>query len=124
MKFKIVAFLLLSSVIVTVGAVLSVMKQFNVTNASTSTPAQVTNAPIIATSITLIGMKGPQTTNATTVWVGYGISTDGALGVAVPPGEIRTLVLGEGRANFVLSNLWFDVSTANDGITVIYDQVK
>jgi hypothetical protein len=127
MKFKIVAFALLASVIVTVGAVISVMKQFNVVNASTSTPAQFTNAPIIATGVTLIGMKGPQTTNTTTVWVSYGVSTDGQQSVPVAPGQIVNLTLDNldnGRANYVLSNLWFDVSTANDGLTVIYDQVK
>lgn len=127
MKFKIVAFALLASVIVTVGAVISVMKQFTVVNSSTSAPAQFTNAPIIATGITLIGMKGPQTTNTSAVWVGYGVSGDGLQGVRVNPGEIINLTLDNldnGRANYVLSNLWFDVSTANDGLTVIYDQVK
>lgn len=124
MKLKIVALFLSASVIVTVAAVIIVMGQFATLNSSTTVPAQITNAAIQATSVTLIGLKSPQTTNTSTVWVSYGQSVDGAQTVRVNPGEIINLALAEGRAFFVLSNIWFDVTTANDGITVIYDQVK
>lgn len=121
---KVIAFVLLASVIVTVGAVISVMGQFTMLNSSTSAPKQLTNAAIVATAITLIGNSAPQTANAGTVYVGYGISTDALQPIAVASGQIVNLRLDEGRANFVLSNIWFDVSVANDGLTILYDQVK
>lgn len=124
MKMKVIAFVLLASVIVTVGAVISVMGQFTMLNSSTSAPKQLTNAAIVATAITLIGNSAPQTANAGTVYVGYGISTDALQPIAVASGQIVNLRLDEGRANFVLSNIWFDVSVANDGLTILYDQVK
>lgn len=124
MKVKIAALILACSVIVTVGAVIVVMGQFTKVNSDTGTPVQLTNAAIRATAVTLLGLKAPQTTNTSAVWVGYGQSADGAQPVRVNPGEIINLSLGEGRADFVLSNIWFDVTTANDGITVIYDQTK
>jgi hypothetical protein len=124
MKMKVIAFVLLSSVIVTVGAVLSVMGQFSMVNSSTTIPKQLTNSAVVATAVTLIGNSAPQTANAGTVYVGYGISTDALQPIAVASGAIVNLRLDEGRANFVLSNIWFDVSVANDGLTILYDQVK
>lgn len=124
MKMKVIAFVLLASVIVTVGAVISVMGQFTMLNSSTTVPKQLTNSAVVATAVTLIGNSAPQTANAGTVYVGYGISTDALQPIAVASGQIVNLRLDEGRANFVLSNIWFDVSVANDGLTILYDQVK
>lgn len=124
MKMKVIAFVLLASVIVTVGAVISVMGQFSMVNASTSAPKQLTNAAIVATAVTLIGNSAPQTANAGTVYVSYGVSGNGLQAVPIASGQIVNLKLDEGRAFFVLSNIWFDVSTANDGLTILYDQVK
>lgn len=121
---RIIFFLCILVACVAGAATLSVMQQFNVVNSSTSAPAQVTNSAIQATAITLIGMKAPQTSNSTTVWVSYGQDANGIQSVPVGPGFVVNLVLDPGRAIFVLSNLWFDVTTANDGLTVIYDQVK
>src|SRR5688572_7414766 len=104
-----------------IAATIAVLSQSTVINTSTTAPIQVTNASIGASSVTLIGMKGPQTTNTTTVWVGYGLSVNGQQGIPVNPGQIVTLQLDPGAAFFSLSNIWFDVTTANDGLTVIYD---
>ena len=111
-------------VIAIVAATLYVMAQFTVVNSSTSSPIQITNAPIQATAVTFIGLKAPQTSNTTTVWISYGQSANGAQTVRVNPGEIINATLDEGRAFFVLSNFWMDVTTANDGVTVLFDQVK
>lgn len=124
MKMKVIAFVLLASVIVTVGAVISVMGQFSMLNSSTSAPKQLTNAAITATAVTLIGNSAPQTANAGTVYVSYGVSGNGLQAVPIASGQIVNLKLDEGRAFFVLSNIWFDVSVANDGLTILYDQVK
>lgn len=117
-----VCFIVIASI--ATAAVLSVMSQFSVTNGSTGTPVQITNAPIVATAVTLMGFSAPQTANAGDVYVSYGLSDNGAQAVKVSSGSIVNLALGEGRAFFVLSNIWMDVATGNDGLTVIYDQVK
>lgn len=118
------SFTFIVAVTVVVAATISVMQQFTTVNSNTGTPVQLTNAPIMATAVTLIGTKAPQTTNTTTVWVSYGQSANGAQAVPVAPGSVVNLVLDPGRAFFVLSNIWMDVSTANDGVTVLFDQVK
>ncbi|MCG3769087.1 MAG: hypothetical protein JW384_00206 [Nitrosomonadaceae bacterium] len=124
MKIKVFALFLLLSVIVAVGAVLSVMKQFSVTIAVAGTAAQLTNASLAATSITLIGCSAPQVTNTSAVWVSYGQSGSDLQAVRVNPGEIINLTLDPGQAFFSVSNVWFDVKSNNDGLTILYDQVR
>ena len=124
MKIKVFALFLLLSVIVAVGAVLSVMKQFSVTIAVAGTAAQLTNASLAATSITLIGCSAPQVTNTSAVWVSYGQSGSYLQAVRVNPGEIINLTLDPGQAFFSVSNVWFDVKSNNDGLTILYDQVR
>ena len=92
-----------------------------VSNASTATPAQFTNASFQVRAMTLRGMGrsgSPRTTNTTTVWVGpmsgndlqpYSVDPGSEVVIQAPPGHWIDM-----------SNWWFDVTTANDGLIVIY----
>lgn len=89
-------------------------------NSSTAAPKQFTNATLAAKSVTVMGYKSPQTSNTTTVWIGWS-SGNGAQEVPLPPGEIIVFKAVDNQKFQNLSNFWFDVTTANDGVVVIYE---
>jgi len=94
--------------------------QFAKVNSSTSTPTQLTNTTIKARSVTLFGFKAMQSSNTSTVYIGFSL-TDGAQGIPVIPGGSATLKSADGQRSLSLSNIWFDVVTANDGLLIYYE---
>lgn len=109
--------------IVTVAAVAQATFMFGaytVVNSSTTAPIQLTNTTLKVRSVTLLGKKGPQTTNATTVFVGF-TSGNGEQVLSIDPGSAIGMKSVDGLRSLSLSNIWFDVTTANDGLVVIYE---
>jgi len=90
---------------------------FSTVNNSTTVPAQLTNTSVFVKGITLIGKHG-RTTNATTVWIGLS-STDGTQEYAVDPGA-QVIINAQPLHWLDLSNWWYDVTTAGDGLTVFF----
>lgn len=95
--------------------------QYVIVNSSTTTPIQLTNTAMQVRSVTIIGKKGYQTTNTTAINIGVGTSTDGLMGLTVDPGLAITLKSIQPNATFSLSNIWLDVTTANDGAVVYWE---
>ena len=96
--------------------------EFAVVNSSTSAPAQVTNARIEARSVLLIGKKSTQTSNTTAVYISVsGQSANGAQSITIDPGAWAIINPNKSDKYVMLSNIWFDVTTANDGLIVIYE---
>ena len=93
--------------------------QFVVINAASTTPAVLTNATIKAISITLIGRKANRTDNTGTVWVGFQ-SADDSQPIKVAAGATVGISIPAGRS-IVLSSLYLDVETNNDGVLVLYE---
>lgn len=96
------------------------MGQWVVVNSSTSAPVPLTNITLSVNSVTLIGKNGYQTTNTTAVHVGFS-SANGEQGITIDPGAAIVIKDATLRRTLSVSNIWLDVTTANDGVVVIYD---
>lgn len=94
--------------------------QWVVVNSSAATPVQLTNSSLVVNSLTLIGKKSYQTTNTTAVYVGFS-SANGEQGISIDPGASVVIKDVTGNRTLSVSNIWLDVTTANDGVVVIYD---
>lgn len=93
--------------------------QFAVANSSTTTPAQLTNAPLLATSFTIIGKASAQgAANAGSVYIGTS-SVDGANHYEIASGTYHVFTAEKGQA-FRLSDFYFDVTSANDGVCILW----
>lgn len=93
-----------------------------VINTSTAVPIQLTNNNLRVRSLALIGKKDFQSTNTTAVSVGWNDPVNGHQGLTIDPGQGVTLKAIDGKSFFFPSNIWMDVSTANDGLLMIYEQ--
>lgn len=95
--------------------------QFITTNTSTTVPVQLVTTNLYVKSVTLIGKSFYQTTNTTAVHIGFGNSTNTRQGITIDPGSYATIT-APFQSIHNLSNIWLDVSTANDGVIVIYER--
>ncbi len=95
--------------------------QYVIINSATGTPIQLTNGNQYVRSCTIFGKKAFQTTNTSAINIGVGSATDGKMGVTIDPGFAVTFRSINGQDTFALSNLWLDVSTANDGAVVYWE---
>ncbi len=95
--------------------------QYVVVNTSTTVPIQLTNGNQYVRSVTIFGKSGFQTTNATAINIGVSTSTDANMGITVDPGGSVVFKSIDGKSSFALSNLWLDVTTANDGAVVYWE---
>ena len=89
-----------------------------ITNTSTSATVKFSTNQKFKTC-TILGLRSPQTTNTTMVFFGsstnsqpYGVTPGGTVTITSQPGEFY---------NF--SDFWLKVTTANDGLTIIYTPV-
>lgn len=87
-----------------------------ITNTSTSATVKISSTVKKFKTATLIGLRSPQVTNTTMVWIGtstnsqpYGVTPGGIVTITSQPGEWYTW-----------SDFWLKVGTANDGLTIIY----
>ncbi len=98
--------------------------QFVITNTSTTVPIQLVTSNLQFTSATFKGLKFYQQTNTTAVNLGFGNSTNGYQGLTIDPGSFLTISCGPARGGSVynMSNIWLDVSTANDGVVIYYER--
>lgn len=95
--------------------------QFVVLNSSTATPVQLTNGNMLVRSVTILGKKGYQTTNTTSINIGFGTNADGQMGLTIDPGQGITIKAIRQDGRFALSNIWLDVTTANDGAVILWE---
>lgn len=95
-------------------------QQFAVVNASTTVPVQLTNnTQITANTITVIGKASAQgSANVGSVYIGTS-SADGANSFEILSGQIYNFTAPRGQS-FRLSDFYIDVTSANDGVCIIY----
>ncbi len=94
-----------------------------VTNASTSVPTNLTagvsaTTNIYAEAITILGKPSPRGANTSTCYIGTSSGNDTQPYQLVSGGEI--VIKAPPNTKFNLRDLWVDVGTGNDGVTVIY----
>ena len=108
---------LLASVIV--AQTIRAIGQFVVVNAADDPPVALTNTVIKAKKVTFIGLKGNRSTNTSMVYIGW-TSNNNAQIIGILPGEPVSPLCPEGEV-FNLSAIWLDVTTAGDGVAVLYE---
>lgn len=86
-------------------------------NSSTSNSEQFTNATTTVRSAMVIGKKSLTATNTTAVRIGWATNTTYFV---INPGQAYVIEFPD-RREFRLSDLYFDVETANDGVVVSYE---
>lgn len=86
-------------------------------NASASNSEQVTNNTFTVRSAMIIGKKTLTTTNTSAVRIGWATNTTYFV---INPGQAYIIEFPDKR-EFRLSDLYFDVETANDGVVVSYE---
>lgn len=94
-----------------------------VTNNSITVPTNFTagvsaSTNIFARRITVIGKASPRAINASTCYVGFTSGNDTQAQPVTAGGEVVISIPDNEKIN--LANLWVDVGTAGDGITIIY----
>lgn len=118
MKRYIVSLLLIAGLSAAVAQAIRGYGQFSVTNDDVDVPVVITNATTTAESVTLLGKSAPRVDNAGDVYVGPS-SGNNTQAYRVPPGGEVVIQLQKGDATNL--RLWYlDVTTADDGVTVIY----
>ena len=121
MKRLLLALCLLVPIAIAIAQSTFTFSEWVVVNSSTATPVQLTNSNLKVRSLTLIGKKTDQTTNTTAVHITFGDSANGNQGLTIDPGMGITIrSIDTGRA-FFPSNIWLDVTTANDGLVIFYE---
>ena len=119
MKNRIVVAVALLLFAVGVAVAQSVVKSavFAKVNASTGSSAQFTNNTFTVRSAMIIGKKSLTATNTTAVRIGWATNTTYFV---INPGQAYVIEFPDKR-EFRLSDLYFDVETANDGVVVSYE---
>lgn len=120
MKTK-VALAILALVAVAALADNILFSSFIVQNASTSAPAQFSTTNLFVRTVTVRGCGQGGTargTNTTTVWIG---TTSGNDTQTYPIDPGREAVITAPLGHWLnLADWYFDVTTANDGVTLIF----
>ena len=91
---------------------------FSVVNTSTTVPIRLVTTNLFVTKATVLGMSGARTNNTGTVYIGF-LATDNTQPFPVLPGGETTINAGENK-QVNLFDYFFDVTTANDGLTILY----
>lgn len=86
-------------------------------NSSTGSSEQFTNATTLVSSAMVIGKKSLTATNTSAVRIGWATNTTYFV---INPGQAYIIEFPD-RRQFRLSELYFDVETANDGVVVSYE---
>jgi len=116
MKRYVVAFLLLA---IAAFAPPVGTGQFSKTASSAGTPVAFTNAVVLVKEVTILGKSAPRTDNTGDVYVGVTSGNDTQAFKIAPGGE--AVIRVERQDAFIDLSQWYvDVTTANDGVTVIY----
>jgi len=120
MKKKLaMAFCLIATACVVIAQTVRAIGQFVVVNAAADPPVVLTNTVIKAKRVTFIGLKGNRSTNTSMVYVGW-LSNNNSQIIGILPGEQVSPLVPEGEF-FDLSKIWLDVTTADDGVAVLYE---
>lgn len=119
MKKLIIAACLLITAAITIAETIRAIGQFVVTNAADDPPVRLTNTVIKAKRVTFIGLNGNRTTNTSMVYIGW-LSNNNTQIIGILPGEPVSPLIPEGEF-FNLSAIWLDVTTAGDGVAVLYE---
>lgn len=115
-RYSIILFLILAIA----GALAQVIKgtgQFSKTNASTTVPVVFTNATLQVMEVTILGKSAPRTDNVGDIYVGTTSGND-TQAFKIAPGGEASIKVTSGYID--LASWYVDVTTANDGVTVIY----
>jgi hypothetical protein len=121
MKRLILALCFLIPIAIAIAQSTFTFSEWVVVNSSTATPVQLTNSNLKVRSLTLIGKKAYQTTNTGPVFVTFGDSANGNQGLTIDPGMALTIRSIDVNKSFFPSNIWVDVSQANDGLVIYYE---
>lgn len=117
-RYAIVAFLLLG-LLFTVAQSIKGTGQFSKTVSATGTPEALTNATVLVKEVTFLGKSAPRTDNTGDVYIGI-TSGDNTQAFKLPPGGEAVIRVQDPSGFINLSSWYVDVTTANDGVTVIY----
>lgn len=91
--------------------------QFSKTNSDTAVPVAFTNVSVQVMEVTILGKSAPRVDNTGDIYVGTTSGNDTQAFKISPGGEAIIRVTG-GTIN--LAHWYVDVTTANDGVTIIY----
>lgn len=123
---KLVSFIFIVAVSVTglFAQAPAAILQLTVTNTSTTVPIQLVTTNLLFTSVTIRGLRSAQLTNTAAVNIGFGVSADTKQALTIDPGSFLTISSGpvRGGSLYNMSNIWLDVSTANDGVVIFYER--
>lgn len=114
---KIMILLLATFLAAASAAYFAAVGQFTVINTSTTTPVRFTNITFQVREATILGKKGPRTSNVGDVYIGPTSGDDSQSFVVGPDAEV---VLRAGEGGLDLREWYLDVTTANDGLVIIY----
>lgn len=94
-----------------------------VTNNSTTVPTNLTagvsaTTNIFARRVTIIGKASPRSANTSTAYIGFTSGNDTQPYPVLSGGEVVLRIPDNETIN--LANIWVDVGTAGDGVTIIY----
>ena len=79
-------------------------------------------------NINNLGLAVALPTENTSGWryvnIGFGVSADTKQALTIDPGSFLTISSGpvRGGSLYNMSNIWLDVSTANDGVVIFYER--
>lgn len=116
MKRTFVAMLLLIGLAAALAQALKGTGQFSKTNSSAATPVAITNV-LRCMEVTILGKSAPRVDNVGDVYIGPTSANDTQAFKISPGGEVLIKVTS-GEIN--LGDWYLDVTTANDGVTVLY----
>jgi hypothetical protein len=117
MKRYIVSLLLIAGLSAAIAQAIKGTGQFSTVNSTAATPAQFTNATVLCMEVTILGKSAPRVDNTGDIYVGPTSSNDTQAFKIAPGGEV-VIKVTSGFIN--LAGWYVDVTTANDGVTVIY----
>lgn len=93
--------------------------QFSKTNADAAVPVALTNTTILCKEVVFLGKSAPRTDNTGDVYIGEKSGND-VNAFKLAPGD-QAVVRVQDPAGFInLANWYVDVTTASDGVTVIF----
>jgi hypothetical protein len=92
--------------------------QFTTVNASTAAPIQITNGVTFCNGFNVYGRKGPRTANTGIVYIGM-TSGDDTQTISVAA-DAEVVITAPPNKFIDLSKWYFDVATANDGVTIVF----